>query len=156
MTTRCYLDLLGELAITASHSRPRVSNDNAFREAQFKTVKYQPDYPRRFDNYQHAMRWCEDYVNWYNNDHHHSALGGFTPQQVFTGEYIDIAKVRQATLDQAFAKHPERFSRGHPTVRMPPLEACINPVPEDADQETIEKGVNFPTLPRAIEKQFNL
>ncbi len=155
MTAHCYLDLLGELAVTASHSRPRVSNDNAFSEAQFKTMKYQPDYPRRFDNYQHAMLWCEDYVSWYNNDHHHSALGGFTPQQVFTGQHVEIAKVRQATLDEAFAKHPERFSRGRPTVQMPPQEVCINPVPVGADQETIEKGVNFPTLPRAIEKQLN-
>ncbi|QPT40496.1 Uncharacterised protein [Oligella ureolytica] len=61
MTAHCYLDLLGELAITASHSRPRVSNDNAMSESQFKTLKYQPDYPRRFDSFDHAMRWCEDY-----------------------------------------------------------------------------------------------
>lgn len=66
MTAHCYLDLLGELAITASHSRPRVSNDNPMSEAQFKTMKYQPDYPRCFDSYDHAMRWCEEYVHWYN------------------------------------------------------------------------------------------
>jgi len=72
MTAHCYLDLLSELAITASHSRPRVSNDNAMSEAQFKTLKYQPDYPRRFDDYAHAQHWCQDYVRWYNEDHHHS------------------------------------------------------------------------------------
>ena len=155
MTAHCYLDLLGELTITASHSRPRVSNDNAFSEAQFKTLKYQPDYPRRFDDYDHAMRWCEDYVNWYNNDHHHSALAGFTPQQVFTGEYIEVAKVRQAALDEAYLKHPQRFSKGRPKVQMPPQEVYINPIPEGADEETIEKGVNFPTLQRVIEKQVN-
>ena len=81
MTAHCYLDLLGELDITARHSRPRVSNDNYFSEAQFKILKYQPDYPRRFD------------------DHHHNALAGFTPQQVFTVEYVEVAKVRQAALD---------------------------------------------------------
>lgn len=101
------------------------------------------------------MRWCEDYVNWYNNDHHHSALAGFTPQQVFTGEYVEVAKVRQAALDEAFIKYPQRFSKGQPMVQMPPQEVCINPIPEDADQKSIEKGVNFPTHPRAIEKQVN-
>ena len=59
MTAHGYLDLLGELAMTASHSRPRVSNDNAMSESPFKTLKYQPDYPRRFDSYDHAMCWCE-------------------------------------------------------------------------------------------------
>lgn len=152
MTAHCYLDLLGELAVTASHSRPRVSNDNAFSEAQFKTLKYQPDYPRRFDDYPHAMRWCEDYVAWYNNDHHHSGLAGFTPQQVFTGQYLEVAKIRQTALDEAFDKHPQRFTKGRPIVQMPPSEVCINPIPEDADQATIEKGVNFPTLQRVIEK----
>ena len=152
MTAHCYLDLLGELAITASHSRPRVSNDNAMSEAQFKTLKYQPDYPRRFDSYNHAMRWCEDYVQWYNHQHHHSSLAGFTPHQVFSGEYQSLAKTKQAALDEMYSRHPERFTRGRPIAQMPPSEVCINPVPEDADQATVEKGVNFPTLKRAIEK----
>lgn len=152
MTAHCYLDLLGELAITASHSRPRVSNDNAMSEAQFKTLKYQPDYPRRFDSYDHAMRWCEDYVQWYNHQHHHSSLAGFTPHQVFSGEYQSLAKTKQAALDAMYNRHPERFTRGRPIAQMPPSEVCINPVPEDADQATVEKGVNFPTLKRAIEK----
>ena len=151
MTAHCYLDLLGELAITASHSRPRVSNDNAMSESQFKTMKYQPDYPRRFDSYDHAMRWCEDYVHWYNQDHHHSSLAGFTPQQVFTGEYLEVAQVRQMALDDMYGRHPERF-KGRPTVQMPATEVCINPVPEGADQATVEKGVNFPTLQRVIAK----
>ena len=152
MTAHCYLDLLGELAITASHSRPRVSNDNAMSESQFKTMKYQPDYPRRFDNYGHALRWCDDYVQWYSHQHHHSALAGFTPHQVFSGEYRQIAQVRQAALDAMYERHPERFTQGRPTVQMPPVEVCINPVPEDADPATLEKGVNFPTLPRVMAK----
>ena len=152
MTSHCYLDLLGELAITASHSRPRVSNDNAMSEAQFKTMKYQPDYPRRFESYDHAMRWCEDYVQWYNHDHHHSSLGGFTPYQVFSGDYVRLAKTKQSTLNSMYERHPERFSNGRPKVQMPATEVLINPVPADADQVTIEKGVNFPTLQRVIEK----
>lgn len=150
MTAHCYLDLLSELAITASHSRPRVSNDNAFSEAQFKTLKYQPDYPRRFAGYDHAQRWCEDYVPWYNSAHYHSSLAGFTPEQVFTGEYSNLATIRQQALDQAYETHPERFIKGSPTVLMPSSKACINPVPDDAERDVIEKGVNFPTLTRAM------
>lgn len=150
MTAHCYLDLLAELSITASHSRPRVSNDNAMSESQFKTMKYQPDYPRRFDSYGHAMRWCDDYVRWYNENHHHSNLAGFTPHQVFSGKHLEIATVRQLALDDAYARHPERFTKGRPIVKMPPAAVFINPVPADADQATIEKGVNFPTLQRVI------
>lgn len=149
MTAHCYLDLLSELAITASHSRPRVSNDNAFSEAQFKTLKYQPDYPRKFVDYDHARRWCEDYVCWYNSSHYHSNLAGFTPEQVFTGEYIQLATQRQKALDRAYQIHPERFVKGPSTVSMPPQKVSINPVPEDAEREVLEKGVNFPTLTRA-------
>lgn len=152
MTAHCYLDLLSELAITASHSRPRVSNDNPMSEAQFKTLKYQPDYPRRFDDYDHALRWCQDYVTWYNNDHHHSALAGFTPHQVFSGDVQRIAQVRQQALEVAYQRHPERFSKGKPVVTLPPKEVFINPIPEDADRHTIETGVNFPTLPRVRER----
>ncbi|WP_179888130.1 DDE-type integrase/transposase/recombinase [Marinobacter sp. LV10R520-4] len=152
MTAHCYLDLLSELAITASHSRPRVSNDNPMSEAQFKTLKYQPDYPRRFDHYDHAMRWCNDYVEWYNHVHHHSSLEGFTPAQVFTGQYVDIARVRQGALNEAFAAHPERFSQGRPLVKLPPQEVTINPIPDDAEPSIAEQGVNFPTLQRAILK----
>ncbi len=64
MTAHAYLDLLGELGIQASHSRPRVSNDNPHSESQFKTLKYQPDYPRRFAHYNQARQWCTDYVDW--------------------------------------------------------------------------------------------
>ncbi|WP_262021714.1 IS3 family transposase [Vibrio quintilis] len=146
MTAHCYLDLLSELAVTVSHSRPRVSNDNPFSESQFKTLKYQPDYPRRFEDYGHANRWCQDYVTWYNTCHYHSQLGGFTPEHVFTGRYTEEAVTRQAGLDAAYAAHPERFAKGAPKVAMPAKEVSINPVPEDADSEVIEKGVNFPTL----------
>jgi putative transposase len=149
MTAHCYLDLLGELAVTASHSRPRVSNDNPMSEAQFKTMKYQPDYPRRFNDYTHALQWCEDYVSWYNHDHHHSSLAGFTPHQVFHNEVERIAQSRQEALNKAYAAYPNRFSKGCPTVNRPPSEVYINPIQEGADQHTIERGVNFSTLTRA-------
>ncbi len=152
MIAHCYLDLLGELSITASHSRPRVSNDNPMSEAQFKTLKYQPDYPRRFEDYDHAMQWCEEYVNWYNHEHHHSSLAGFTPNQVFTGECFEVAKTQQMALDSAYKEHPERFSKGCPRVQLPPKAVFINPIPEDADPSILEAGVNFPTLARVKTK----
>lgn len=149
MTAHCYLDLLSELAITASHSRPRVSNDNPMSEAQFKTLKYQPDYPRRFDGYDHAQRWCQDYVRWYNNEHHHSSLAGFTPQQVYTGEYQQLIERRAEVLRDAQIKNPERFTRGLPVIEKPPSVVRINPVVETEDASEVETGVNFPTLKRA-------
>lgn len=150
MTAHCYLDLLGELAVTASHSRPRVSNDNPMSEAQFKTMKYQPDFPRRFDNYRHARSWCHDYVDWYNQQHHHSALAGFTPDQVFTGEHLAIAKIRQAAMVRAYEQNPERFTKGRPVVAMPPEVVEINPVTAQDEDNVFESDVNFPTLPRAM------
>ncbi len=150
MIAHCYLDLLSELSITASHSRPRVSNDNPMSESQFKTMKYQPDYPRRFNSYQHAEQWCREYVQWYNHDHHHSGLAGFTPSQVFTGEYLEIAKRRKSALATAYEKHPERFFNGAPKAAMPPSKVCINPIVSDDSSEEPSGGVNFPTLRRAI------
>ena len=151
MTAHCYLDLLGELAITASHSRPRVSNDNPMSEAQFKTMKYQPDYPRRFRDYHHAQRWCRDYVQWYNHDHHHSALAGFTPAQVFTGDYQKIADKRQPALDKAYHEHPGRFINGKPEASLPSADVYINPVTEDGNDAADSSTVNFPTLRRVLQ-----
>ena len=149
MIARSYLDLMGELGVTCSHSRPRVSNDNPFSESQFKTSKYQPDYPGRFEDISHARQWYSAYVDWYNLEHHHSGLAGFTPEQVFTGRYHAIAKVRQQALDQSFEAHPGRFTRGRPKVAMPPASVSINPVQPDDDDPAPYSVVNFPTLSAA-------
>lgn len=152
MIAHGYLDLLSELGATASHGRPRVSNDNAFSESQFKTLKYQPDYPRRFQDFAHAERWCREYFHWYNLQHHHSAIAGFTPEQVFTERYKTLAVAHQRTMTAAFEQHPERFVRGQPTIKLPPQVVAINPIyREDGSIET-ETGVNFPTLPAAKER----
>ena len=148
MTAHCYLDLLGELAITASHSRPRVSNDNPMSEAQFKTLKYQPDYPRRFDGYGHANTWCKDYVQWYNHEHHHSSLAGFTPSQVFTGEHTRVGAERQAALNEAYHLNPQRFVNGPPKAARPPKHVYINPI-VDLTEGNETTAVNFPSLTRA-------
>jgi putative transposase len=125
--------LLGSLGVVRSFSRPHVSDDNAFSESQFKTLKYQPDYPARFTSPAHARTWCQEFFGWYNNDHQHSGLALFTPADVFFGRVEEVAARRQVALDTAYAAHPERFPNGHPVVRRPPDSVAINPLAvEDA------------------------
>ena len=146
MIARSYLDMVSDLGATASHSRPRVSNDNPFSESQFKTLKYQPDYPGRFDNDAHARIWCDEYFDWYNFHHYHSGLARFTTAQVFTSEYRELAVQRQAALDTYYQQHKNRFVHGRPKVAMPPTEVYINPVILDNGSVDVASGVNFPTL----------
>jgi len=149
MTANGFLRSMHALDITCSHSRPRVSNDNPFSEAGFKTLKYQPDYPGKFDHIQHARHWCEDYYSWANFKHHHSGLNGYTPAQVFTGEFKTIAMVKQAALDERYQTNPERFVKGRPLIKMPPLEVTINPITADDIESGMVDQVNFPTLKAA-------
>jgi putative transposase len=148
MTAHAYLDLMSELGATSSHSRPRVSNDNPFSESQFKTQKYQPDYPGRFNDIDHARDWCATYFEWYNFAHHHNGLSGFTAEQVFTGRYRDVAHDKQQALDAQYHQHPERFVRGRPRVPMPPECVAINPISPEL-RGTSADQVNFPTLSAA-------
>jgi transposase InsO family protein len=120
--------LLGSLGVVRSFSRPHVSDDNAFSESQFKTLKYQPDYPGRFTSLAHGRAWCQEFFGWYNDHHQHSGLALFTPADVFFGRIEDVAARRQATLDTAYAAHPERFPNGPPVVRRPPVSVAINPL----------------------------
>lgn len=152
MTAHCYLDLLGELAVTASHSRPRVSNDNPYSESLFKTAKYQPDYPRRFANQAHARQWTEEFVDWYNFSHHHSKLAGYTPCQVFTAEYKELNTERQKVLDKQYLEHSNRFVKGRPKAQLPPAVVEINPVVDEDGNPDRSGPVNFPTLNRAKSK----
>lgn len=132
MTSHTFANLLSELGVDRSHSRPRVSNDNPFSESQFRTLKYQPDYPGRFEHLAHARRWCADFFDWHNDDHHHEGLALFTPSDVFFGRVESLQRVRQAALDRAFQRNPERFLRGRPKVKLPSTCVFIN-APSDAD-----------------------
>lgn len=120
--------LLGSLGVGRSFSRPHVSDDNAFSESQFKTLKYQPDYPDRFASPPHAQGWCQEFFGWYNDHHQHSGLALFTPADVFYGRVEEVAGRRQVALDAAYSAHPERFPNGPPTVRRPPTSVAINPL----------------------------
>jgi putative transposase len=118
-------ELLVGLGVTKSHSRPRVSNDNPYSEAQFKTMKYRPDYPDRFESAHAAYEWCKAFFGWYNNVHYHSGIGYLRPADLHADRHPEILEQRRAVLDQARATHPERF-RKRPTLAQPPQRAWIN------------------------------
>ena len=101
--------LLLSLQVNRSHSRPRVSNDNPYSEASFKTMKYSAGFPERFASQEDAQRFCQDYFVWYNQEHHHTGLVLLTPEQVHFGEAARVLAQRQITLDKAYAAHPQRF-----------------------------------------------
>ena len=118
-------ELLTGLGVSKSHSRPRVSNDNPYSEAQFKTLKYRPDYPARFESIDAARDWCRDFFTWYNHTHYHSGIAYLRPADLHAGRHPEIIEQRQATLDQAQERHPQRF-RSRPRAKTPPKHAWIN------------------------------
>jgi putative transposase len=128
MTSIGFAELLCAFSVDKSHSRPRVSNDNPFSESQFHTIKYQPDYPGRFRDARHARQWCNEYFPWYNDEHHHEGLNLFTPADVFFGRVSLVAEQRRLALESAYFRHPERFVRGAPAVRLPPERVELNPI----------------------------
>ena len=119
--------MLADLGVTKSHSRPYTSNDNPFSESHFKTLKYQPEFPKRFGCIEDAKAFCRRFFDWYNQDHHHAGLGLMTPNQVHYGQADAIYAARQDTLDQAFRANPERFVRKAPQPPAKPTAAWINP-----------------------------
>lgn len=119
--------LLSDLGIEKSHSRPYVSDDNPFSEAQFKTVKYHPTYPDRFGCVQDARAWARPFFDWYNYDHYHSGLNLLTPASVHYGQAEAVCQQRQAVLAAAYAQFPQRFVRGEPIVKGAPGAVWINP-----------------------------
>jgi putative transposase len=135
MTSKPVSGLLTDLAVTRSHSRPRVSNDNPYSEAQFKTMKYLPDFPERFGSLQDARAFCEAFFTAYNHEHRHFGIGMHTPASVHYGTAADIQDLRQTTLDQAHAAHPERFTRRPRPPRLPEV-AWINQ-PQAAEAQPV-------------------
>jgi putative transposase len=127
MTSTPVALLLADLGVTKSLSRPQTSNDNPYSEAQFKTLKYRPDFPDRFGSLQDGRGFCRTFFGWYNTEHHHSGIGMMTPEAVHYGRAPMILAARQHTLDKAFALHPERFVRNPPLHQDVPQQAWINP-----------------------------
>ena len=127
MTSQPVAWLLADLGITKSHSRPHTSNDNPFSEAQFKTLKYQPDFPARFGSLEDARAFCRRFFPWYNTTHRHAGIGYFTPEAIHLGHAPDLHTVRTQVLQSAYDLHPERFVRQVPKPPALPTAVWINP-----------------------------
>jgi putative transposase len=119
MTCKTVAQLMTDLKITRSHSRPKTSNDNPYIEASFKTLKYDPSFPARFGSLQHARQHSEAFYTYYNHEHRHSGIGLHTPASVHHGTAEIIRTQRQHTLDAAWAAHPGRFTRRPRPPRLP-------------------------------------
>ena len=126
MTSKPVALLLADLGITRTHSRPHVSNDNPFSEAQFKTLKYRPDFPERFMSQAAARAFCHPFFTWYNTEHRHTGLGLLTPAMVHFGQAALVRAQRGAVLAAAYAAHPERFVRQPPEPPALPTAVWIN------------------------------
>jgi putative transposase len=127
MTSKPIAFLLADLGITQSHSRPHVSDDNPFSEAQFKTFKYRPDFPGQFASIEAARQHCQIFFPWYNDEHRHSGLGLHTPADVHYGTATEIRQQRGIVLTAAYHAHPERFTRKPPEPPALPTSSWINP-----------------------------
>lgn len=132
MTSKTLAQLLADLEITQSHSRPRVSNDNPFSESQFKTLKYRPDFPGRFGNFLEALEYCRHLFSWYNTEHRHSGIAYCSPADVHFGRAAEVLARRQVALDTAYAAHPDRFVHRPPRAQELPSAVWINPPKPDA------------------------
>ena len=123
--------LLADLGVTKAHSRPHCPNDNPFSEAQFKTMKYRPEFPDRFGGPEDARAFCTRFFPWYNDDHRHSGLGYHTPADVHHGRAGLLREHRAEVLTAAYAIHPERFVRKPPAPPRLPMAAWINRPPQE-------------------------
>ncbi len=126
MKSKEVTQLLVDLGILKSHSRPHVSDDNPYSESHFKTLKYRPNYPDRFADLAHAQQWARTIFTWYNHQFYHSSLGLLTPVSVHYGQAEVILTQRQQVLQNAYQVHPERFVKGSPVIPALPQEVWIN------------------------------
>jgi putative transposase len=126
MTSHPVAFLLANLGVTKSHSRPYVSNDNPYSESHFKTLKYRPDFPKRFGSIEDGTSHCRAFFRWYNFEHRHSSLGLMTPALIHTGGAQLVRDARAEALLKAYQAHPERFVRKAPQPPTLPQAAWIN------------------------------
>ncbi|HXQ64715.1 MAG TPA: DDE-type integrase/transposase/recombinase [Steroidobacteraceae bacterium] len=129
--------LLIDLDVAKTHSRPHVSDDNPFSEAQFRTLKYRPDFPPRFGSIEDARLHCQAFFHWYNTEHRHSGIGLMSPDVVHYGRAVALTAQRTVTLDAAFAAHPARFKGVAPRPPNLPTAVWINPPTKDTTPPAI-------------------
>jgi putative transposase len=149
MIAHSFGELLSDLGIERSYSRPRVSNDNPFSESQFKTVKYWPSYPGRFRDDDHARQWCSEFFPAYSR-RPHEGLALFTPEDLYTGRFEILWQIRQAAMDRHYAAHPERYVKGPPRVPRPPAVVAINPDDGQSAAQLLATPDAFQTSPTPV------
>lgn len=132
MKASTFLALLEKMGIQSSFSRPRVSNDNPFSEAMFRTLKYRPDFPHKgFKTLEEARQWAQQFIHWYNEIHLYSGQNFVTPVQCHTGAHVAILENRKDVYEQARERHPERWARK--TRNWEPHEkVALNPMRDEA------------------------
>jgi putative transposase len=136
MISQTVSQLLENIGVLKTHNRPYTSNDNPFSESQFKTLKYCPQFPDRFESIAHAEVFCKEFFNWYNNEHYHSGILFLKPSSVHFGQADEILKNRHAVLLQAYEKNVARFNKKIPALKK------LKPVyinPPKMDEEKILK-----------------
>ena len=138
-------ELLVDLGVAASYSRPRVSNDNAFSEAQIKTLKYRPEFPERFENEAQARAFLRAFFGWYNDEHRHSGIGFMTPAAVHFGRASTLHAQRAQVLAAAYAAHPARFKGRLPLPPELPAIVGIN-LPKSQPLESTHDLITTPEL----------
>lgn len=139
MKSKLVAQLLADLGVTKSHSRPHVSNDNPYSESQFKTLKYQPTFPGRFYTLLESRSYLGPFFRWYNEEHRHVGIGLMTPEMVHTGQAEEVYERRKEVLLAAYESHPERFVNQVPAPPTPPRAVWINrpnDVPTNLGEET--------------------
>jgi len=157
MQSKKVAQLMVDLGVTKSLSRPYTANDNPYSEAQFKTMKYRPGYPDRFASLENARAWARDFMHWYNHEHHHTGLGLMTPAMVHHGLADAVYAHRQQVLQAAYEAHPERFVSGMPTPVALAEEVWINRPQSDtnaapAPDPTLDAAEHLATVGKQAEQ----
>lgn len=138
MVSKTLAQLLTDLDVTRSLSRPHTSNDNPFSESAFKTAKYHPSYPQAFSCHDHALAWGREFFHWYNHEHRHSGIAYLTPADVYYGRADKVLAKRHARRLQAYDAHPQRHPNGAPTKQTLPPATYINPPRSESAENTKE------------------
>lgn len=139
MKSKTVAQLLADMNVMKSHNRPYVSNDNPFSEANFKTLKYRPEFPGEFGSMQDANNFCNNFFQWYNNEQYHTGIALLTPKIVHFKQEEIVLKNRNEALNKAFNKTPQRFRYIKPTHQNIPKEVWINKPKNDTEENNINK-----------------
>jgi putative transposase len=156
MTSKAVSQLLSDLGVNKTHSRPHTSDDNPYSEAQFKTLKYCLSFPGSFCSLPDACAFCRPFFDGYNQKHHHSGIGYFTPEQIHYRLATKVQETRQQALVAAYATHLEKFVAGKPIPALLPTAAWINPPAKpsllraDAPQEPLKADVGAAALHQEV------